>query len=183
MKTPKDLHINLIAFLSVLPLLLIGPRLLADETKTPDGDELTPAAARTAIDEMYKRWGRARIGLDTKEMETILAPDFYVSLYGQKISREKFIHDISQKRADVRLTRFDTDILTVRRTENEWTVVISEKIELTSAGSATASHKVCSHWVTRDGWRKTGDKWQATFSEAIGHENWPPNTTPPVKGW
>jgi hypothetical protein len=99
------------------------------------------------------------------------------------LSREKFLHDISQDRPGYRLTRFDTEILTVRKTEKDWTVVISEKLEVTVAGSDGQKQKVCSLWVTRDGWRNEGDKWLVTSSEAIGHENWAPGITPPIKGW
>ena len=62
-------------------------------------------------------------------------------------------------------------------------MVIAEKIEVTILGSGGETRKACSFWVTRDGWRKEGEKWLVTFSEAIGHENWGPGATPPIKGW
>ncbi len=128
-------------------------------------------------------WGRARVELDKKTMDSILAPDFYVSLYGHKISREKFISVLSQKRSGSRLTRFDTDILTVKKTEKDWTVLIAERLEFTILGSEGETTKAYTFWVTRDGWRKEGEKWLVTFSEAIGHENWEPGTKPPIRDW
>jgi hypothetical protein len=167
----------------LLPFLLAVSMPAPNQLQEPKRDELTPAAARAAIDAMYKQWGRARVGLDKETLNSILAPDFHVSLYGQEISREKFLSDISQKRSGSRLTRFDTDILTVRKTDKDWTVVISEKIEFTIPGSGDEERKVYSLWVTRDGWRNEGGKWFVTFSEAIGHENWEPGTKPPIRDW
>ena len=169
--------------LCLLPFVLAAFVLAEDQPQTPTQGALTPAAARAAIDARYKAWGRARVELDRETLDSILAPDFYVSLYGQRMSRQKFLSDISQERPGVRLTRFDTDILTVQKTEKDWTVVISEKIEVTIGGSGGEPQKVCSCWVTRDGWRNEGGTWLVTFSEAIGHENWEPGTNPPIAGW
>jgi hypothetical protein len=116
-------------------------------------------------------------------MDSVLAPEFYVLLNGRKISREQFLSDISRELKGIRLTRFDADILTVQRTEKGWTVVITEKLELVNLGSGGETGKACSFWVTRDGWRKDGDKWLVTFSEAIGYENWKPGTKPPLENW
>jgi hypothetical protein len=115
-------------------------------------DELTLAAARTAIGEMYDAWGRARVELDKATLDSILAPDFYVLLEGRKISREKFLGDISSARTGYRLTRFDADILTVQRTEKGWTVVVNEKCELKIPAAGGVRAKVCSFRVARDGW-------------------------------
>ena len=38
-------------------------------------------------------------------------------------------------------------------------------------------------WITKDGWKKIGDKWIITFSEAIGRENWWEGIKPPFKDW
>jgi hypothetical protein len=156
---------------------------MANQLQAPKPDELTPVAARAEIKAMYDQWGRARVELDKETLDSILAPDFYVSLYGRKLTRETFLSDISRKRPGTRLTRFDANILTVQKTETDWTVVISEKLEVTMDGPDGRAQKACSFWVTRDGWRKEGDKWLVTFSEAIGHENWAPGTTPPIQGW
>ena len=176
-----------VTILCLLPFLMAASALVANPRPTPKQVEkpveLTPTTARTAIGTMYGAWGRARVEMDKEKMESILAPEFYVLLDGRKISREKFISDISQERVGVRLTRFDTDILTVQSTEKGWTVVITEKLEFEVSRSGGEIQKACSFWVTRDGWRKEGDKWLVTFSEAIGHENWKPGTLPPLKDW
>ncbi|UCC32580.1 MAG: nuclear transport factor 2 family protein, partial [Phycisphaerales bacterium] len=174
MKSLRYCFPGLAAAFCLLPLYLAASVLAANLLQAPKQGELTPAAARAAIDAMYKKWGRARVELDRETMDSILAPDFYVLLYGQRLSREKFLSDISQERSGFRLSRFDTDILTVRKTEKDWTVVISEKLEVTILGSDGEKQKACSLWVTRDGWRKERGKWLVTFSEAIGHENWEP---------
>jgi hypothetical protein len=155
----------------------------ASQPKTSEQGALSPEVARAAIDAMYKTWGHARVNLDRETLDSVLAPDFYVSLYGQRLSRQKFLDDICQERPGYRLTRFDTDVLTVQKTEEGWTVVISEKIEVTILGSGSETRKACSLWVTRDGWRNEGGTWLVTFSEAIGHENWQPGTTPPLGDW
>ncbi len=175
--------ISFLAAFCLLSLLLAGSVLVANEPPASKPRELTPAAARKAINERYEAWGRARVGFDKMAMDSMLAPDFYVQLYGRRISRDKFLSDISEQRPGSRLTRFDTAILTLQRTEEGWTVVITEKLELEVVGSDGKPAKVCSFWVTRDGWRQAGEKWLVTFSEAIGHENWAPGTTPPIKDW
>ncbi|MFH1416918.1 MAG: hypothetical protein ABII12_01335 [Planctomycetota bacterium] len=183
MKPLRHPPLGFAAAFCLLPLLLIGPVLVANEPPTPKQRELTPAAARAAISARYEAWGRARVELDKKTMDSMLAPDFYVSLYGRRLSRDQFISDISEPRSGTHLTRFDTEILTVKKTEEGWTLVIAEKLERMIAGPDGKPAKVCSFWVTRDGWRQEGEKWLVTFSEAIGHENWEPGTTPPIKGW
>ncbi len=183
MKSLRYCFPALAAALCLSPFLLAASVLAVNQLETPKQDELTPAAARAAIDATYTKWGRARVELDKETLDSIMAPDFYVSLYGRKLSREKFLSDISQERPGSRLTRFDTDILTVRKTEKDRTVVISEKLEITMVGSDGETHKAYSFWVTRDGWRKDGEKWLVTFSEAIGHENWKPGTKPPIRDW
>jgi hypothetical protein len=184
MKSLRYCFPALAAAFCLLPLLLAASELAADQPQTTGQDELTFEAAREAIDAAYKRWGRGRVEYDKETLDSMLAPDFYVSLYGRKISREKFLSDITEERPRARLTRFDVDILTVRQTEKDWTVVIAEKLELTIIGADGETKKMCSLWVTRDGWRKEdGDKWLVTFSEAIGHENWKPGTKPPIRDW
>ena len=183
MKSLRYCFCGLAAAFCLLPILLAASVLVANQSQAPEQDELTPAAARAAINARYKSWGRARVELDRQTLDSILAPDFYVSLYGQRLSRDKFLSDISQERPGFRLTRFDADILTVQKTEKDWTVVISEKLEITIAGPGGQTRKACSFWITRDGWRNEAGKWLVTFSEAIGHENWEPGTKPPIRDW
>lgn len=172
-----------LAILCVLPLLLTASALVANPSQDSESIDVTTAAARAAIEAQYDAWGRARVELDKETMDSILAPDFYVLLYGKKISRGKFIGDISQEREGSSLTRFDADVLTVRKSETGWTAVITEKLELAILGSGGETQKVCSLWVTRDGWRREGDEWLVTFSEAIGHEYWEPGAAPPIPHW
>jgi hypothetical protein len=183
MKLLRYSRIGIVVIVCLSPLLLPASSLVANQLQAPKQEELTAAAARAEIESMYDAWGRARVELDREKMESILAPDFYVLLYGQKISREQFISDISRESPGSRLTRFDTEILTVQKTEKGWTVVIAEKLEVAILGSGGKEQKLCSLWVTRDGWRKEGPKWLVTFSEAIGHEGWGPDVKTPIKDW
>ena len=145
--------------------------------------EVTAADARAGIVAAYERWGRARVALDRATLDSIMAADFYVSLYGQKLTREKFLSDITKKGVHSHLTRFDTEVLTVRKTGRTWSVVISEKLEFAADDREGGKHKVCCMWVTRDTWRNQDGKWLVTSSEAIGHENWAPDTKPPFNNW
>ena len=183
MKSLRRTTAGPVAILCLVPLLLAAPALTANQDPAPKEGQVTAAAARAAITEQYEAWGRARVELDRQTLDSILAPDFHVLLYGRKVSREQFLNDISRERLGARLTRFDADILTVQQAEAGWTVVIREKLEITMMGSGGKPHKACSLWVTRDGWRQTGDKWVVTYSEAIGHENWTPGTKPPISDW
>jgi len=183
MKSLRSCCCVLAATCCLSAFVLVASVLAADQVEAAKEVELTPAAARSAIDAAYRTWGRARVELDRETMDSMLDPEFYVSLYGQRLSREKFLSDISRERSGARLTRFDTDILTVQKTEKDWTVVISEKLEITSVGSGGETRTACSFWVTRDGWRTEGGQWLVTFSEAIGHENWEPGDKPPISDW
>jgi len=178
MKSKRFVQFFLAAVFCLLPLFLVASE-PAGETPAAE----TPASARAAIEAKYDVWGRARVALDKKTLDSILAPDFYVLLYGQKISREKFLGDITREREGASLTRFDADVLTVRQSETGWTAVITEKLELAVITSEGETEKVCSLWITRDGWRKEGDEWLVTFSEAIGHEYWEPGAAPPIAHW
>jgi hypothetical protein len=172
-----------IVLLFLVLFLLIASLLAARPLQETKQAEVTPAAAREAIEAGYAVWARARIEYDKEAMESMLAPEFHVILEGREISGEKFVGDVSQKRDDVRLTRFDPEVLTVQKSEKGWTVVITEKLELEVAQPGGESKKVCSFWVTRDGWRRRGGKWLVTYSEAIGYEYWEPGALPPMKDW
>ena len=124
------------AVLCLFPCLLAASAIVANQLEAPKQDELTVAAARAAINETFDRWGRARVERDKETMDAMLSPDFYVLLYGRKLSREQFINDISQDRSNSRITRFETDILTVKKNEKDWTVVVSEKVEVAILGSS-----------------------------------------------
>ncbi len=184
MNTRRFSKISLLAILGLSPFLVAASALvqdeLADATKQA---ELTLADVRAAVIETYDRWGSGRVEYDKEAMDSILAPDFYVSLYGEKLSREEFLGSVSVARPGSSLTRFDVDVLTVRKSEEGWTAVIAEKVEFLIPGSDGKQEKVCSYWVTRDGFARQGDDWVITFSEAIGHENWAPGVMPPINDW
>jgi len=149
-----------------------------DADKGPSNDSV-----RKEIDAMYEEWGAARVSLDREKMEKILAPEFYALLNGRKIPRDEFVQRVSEKRQGSTLTRFDAKVLTVQRTKDSFTVVITEKIEFEITGPDKKPLKVYSFWVTRDNCRKEDEKWIVTSSEAIGYENWKPGTAPPIQDW
>ncbi len=171
------------AALFVLPLLLGLSALALEQAGERGPDELDAAEVRQELTAMYEAWGRARVALDREAMEAILAPEFLVQLYGQEISREKFVTDVSQQRPGSRLGRFDASILTVQQTGEAWTVVIDEKLEFEIDVAEGQTQKLCSYWITRDGCRKEGERWLVTSSEAIGHQNWAPGEEPPIEDW
>lgn len=183
MNTTYHYSFVLVVIISLSPLLAGAVALMQNHSAAPKSAELTLADARAPIGATYVRWGRARVGIDRKALDVILAPDFYVSMYGRKISRDTFLNEISTEFPDRRLTRFDVDVLTVRKTDWGWTAVIAEKIEYSISGSSGEKQKQCGYWVTRDGFSHEGDKWLITFSEVIGHERWAPGETLPIEDW
>jgi hypothetical protein len=183
LKTTYYGYFGLATFICLSPVLVAASVLIQAQPRIPKPAEFTLAEARAAIVATYARWGKARIKIDKKAMDSIVAPEFYVSMYGRKLSREEFLSDIGIEQPGFRLTRFDVDVLTVRKTERGWTAVIAEKVEVATPGSEGNPQKRCSYWVTRDGFSIEGDELLITFSEAIGHENWAPGETPPIGGW
>ncbi len=171
------------AIVCLLPLVVAASAIATKKGEPVKQEGLSLTAVRAAIGEGSKKWSRARVEYDKEAMEALTAPDFYVSLYGKKIDREQFIRDCSTKGPGARLTRFETEILTVRKDEKGWTAVIGEKVEFTMTGPDGEARKAYSYWVTRDGWRQEGEKWLCTYSEAIGHENWRGGSKPPISGW
>ncbi len=171
------------ALLFAFPALIAALALAAQPQQDAEEPALTPAIVRAEMTEVYKRWGKARVEYDKETMDSILAPEFLVQLYHREISREKFLSDVSQVRPGGRLTRFDADIMTVRKAEEEWVVVITERLEIDVTTEAGEVQKVCSLWITRDGCRKEDGSWLVTSSEAIGHEYWEPGETPPIRDW
>ena len=144
--------------------------------------EMDAASARQAIIQLNQMWGKARLDYDTPTYEKTLAPDFYVEIDGTKQTRQQFIDEISKKQPNLKFLRFDVDVLTVMKNGDHWDAVIGEKLEAEFPGKDGAKHHGYSYWVTRDGWKQTGDQWQALYSIAIGHQNWL-DAKPPVVGW
>ena len=140
--------------------------------------QITVTEARKIIAEGNIKWGKARVDFDKKTFEEMLSPDFYVIIGERKISRQEFIDGISFQPPGGKLLRFDATVLTVQQTPEGWVAIIHEKIE-----RETPAGKIYSLWITKDGWKKEGDKWLITFSEALGNESWRDGSKPPFRDW
>ena len=143
---------------------------------------LTPVEARKIIADGNREWGRARVALDTAAFERTLAPDFYVQMPDKKISRKEFLDMISSNPPGAKLVRFDASVLTVEPAPSSdgWVATIQEKLEFERTDGKP---RVYSLWITRDTWKKLGDRWVVTSSEAIGDEFWRDGTKPPFGDW
>src|SRR5262245_16134771 len=128
----------------------------------PKGDL---AQARAELAEMYAIWGKARVDVDRATLEELLAPDFRLLLDGKTSTRKEFLDQVTGT-GNVRLTRFDVDILTLKRTGATWTAVIAEKLEWEFPGTDGATKKIGDLWVTRDVCAKEGEGWRFHSSEA-----------------
>jgi len=158
--------------LAALPF--VAPR-LAPAGNGPIRDELTA---------VYGRWEKARTSFDTATFEQMLAPDFFCQIGAQKMTRAEFLAQISVKQPGAELTRFDSDILTLRQDKDgAWVAVITEKLEFEGKGPDGKPNHVYSLWVTKDRFKKTGEAWQVLSSEAIGNENWSGGELPPFADW
>ena len=140
------------------------------------------ASVRTALEAQYRAWGEARVAYDREAMEAMVVPDFYIQLADRRLSGKAFLDQASRANPRNPLTRFDVEILSVEPSDDGWRLVISEKLEWTPAGAERQAPGLYSLWVTRDGWRREGDKWLATFSEEVGHQNWR-DGAPPFEDW
>ena len=72
------------------------------------------AEGRKILVELNREWGKARVAFDRAAFERTLAPDFYVQLKDQRLTRKEFVDEISSPSPRARLTRFDVEVLTVR---------------------------------------------------------------------
>ena len=144
-----------------------------------DSPQITAAEAREIIADGNRQWGKARVEFDKEMYEKMLAPDFYAQLPDRRLTRQEFIDVIMYERPGSKLTRFDATVLTVQQTAaDEWVALIHEKLEV-----ELPDDMLYSLWITRDGWKKVGDRWVITFSEAIGYENWYGGEKPPFEDW
>jgi hypothetical protein len=151
--------------------------------QTPQSQDPQDAAkARQAIIDLNKMWGKARVAIDKATFDKTLAPDFYVEIDGQKQTRQQFIDEISQTNTQIKMVRFDVNVLTVTKNGDHWDAVIQEKLEGKGKGKDGKEHHLYSLWITRDGWKPEGDHWQALYSIAIGYQNWR-DQAPPVDHW
>jgi hypothetical protein len=162
--------LRIIAALSLLSMSLLGQ----------EPPALSRAEARKIIVDLNREWGTARVAFDKPKFEKMLAPDFHVQLPDQKLTRKEFIDEISAPSRGGKLTRFDVEVLTVAPSGDAWVALIEEGLEFARAdGKGT----VYSLWVTRDRWKKFGDRWMALSSEAIGNESWRDGAKPPFRDW
>ena len=157
--------------------------LLASATGPLFGQSAPPlslAEARRIIADGNREWGRARVALDQAVFQRMLAPDFYVQLPDQRMTRQQFLDRISTNPPTAKLTRFDASVLTVEPSPDGWVAVIQEKLEYERADGKGKAYAL---WITRDGWKKIGDRWVVTFSEAVGSEFWRDGAKPPFEDW
>jgi hypothetical protein len=162
-----------------LAVLLLAPAVVS-LCETQSVAPPSRAQARKIIVDLNREWGRARVEHDRATLDRMLAPEFFVQLRDRKLTRAEFLDEISSPSGGGKLTRFDVAVLTVEPDGDGWVAVIEEKLELVpSDGGATAY----SLWITRDRWKRFGDRWMALSSEAIGHESWRNGEKPPLREW
>ncbi len=144
---------------------------------------LDAEAARAAIVDLNKTWGKARVEYDRVQMDKMLAPDFFVQIGKQRISRKDFIDQNSAKRSAV-LKRFDVSVLTVQPGDDgAWLAMITEKLEVEVTRPDGKKENIYSLWVTRDTWKPADGKWLALSSEGVGYEYWRGDKKPPAAAW
>jgi ketosteroid isomerase-like protein len=156
--------------------------LLAVIVTAAAGAQSAPAVnsteARKAIEAGYTEWAKARVALDMNTIERMLAPDFYFQLPDRKLTRQEFI----DRMHSFKITRFDASVLTVEPRGNDWSVVISAKVEEETKDEHGKTSKVYIMLVARDGWRKSNDnQWTLLSSEPLGRQRW--QESPPVANW
>jgi hypothetical protein len=149
------------------------------QISSQDRVTLTATEARKIITDGYRDWSRARVALDRKVFEKMLASGFTIQQPGRKLTRQEFIDGISIDRPDGKLTRYDTTVLTVQPTADGWVAIIQEKIEIEAPGG----NKGYSLRITRAGWKQEDHRWMITDAETIGHENWTGGAKPPFPDW
>lgn len=166
-----------LSVLALLPFLLLAFAPL----------RATPATQATAVrDELravQAEWDRARTSFDRPTFERMLAPDFFVRMGSQRMTRDEFLAEISRQRPGLRLARFESTLLTLAQEDGAWTGVVLEKLEVEMDHPDGTPRKACSLWVTKDRFRKDGDDWRILSSEALGQESWAAGEPPPFDDW
>jgi hypothetical protein len=167
-----------------LPLLFCVPLAwaLCLDPLLPRTPAQSPAeAVRDEIAAFNAAWDEARTSYDVEAFERMLAPDFWVQIGPQKLTRAEFIAQIAKPQPAARLVRFDTQLLTLRQEQGDWYGVITEKLEIELTRPDGGTGRIYSLWVTKDGFRKGAEGWKCLSSEALGWENW--NAPPPIPDW
>jgi hypothetical protein len=141
------------------------------------------AEVRDELMAVNAAWDAARTSHDVAAFERMLAPDFWVQIGPQRMTRAEFIAEISRQQPGARLARFESEILTLNREEDVWAAVVEEKLEVEVTGPDGEKKTSCSLWITKDRFRKDGDEWTTLSSEAMGWEGWGAGEAPPFDDW
>jgi len=143
-------------------------------------------AIRAELTAVNKAWSAVRLAYDSATAERMLAPDFYVVLPAQRLSRQQFLSSVAQRPPGGKLARFDNPILIITKDANkeEYVAVVVEKLEYERPrADGSGVDKMYGLWVSRDGYRRVGSGWQIMYSEAIGFQNWAGGKKPPLADW
>ena len=111
------------------------------------------AAIREQLTAVNKAWSAVRLTYDSAAANRMLTPDFFVLMYGQKISRADFITMVSKPQPGTKLVRFDNPILSIFKDpqKEEYTAAVMEKIEYERPrADGSGTDKMYSLWITRD---------------------------------
>ena len=140
---------------------------------------VSPAEARTAIQAAYAEWAKARVAVDLRTIERMLAPDFYFQLPDRKFTRQEFIDRVHS----LKITRFVETVLTVEPRDSDWSVFIFARVEVETKDQDGKTSKEYRALVSRDGWRKVNDhQWTLLSSEALSQQRWK-DERPPIANW
>ena len=123
MKSRLATYMNLGGRILVSTLLAVIVTTTAAEQSAP---AVSSDEARKAIQAGYGEYAKARLVVDMNTIERILAPDFYFQNPDRKYTRQEFIDTVPK----LKITRFDASVLTVEPRGNDWSVIISAKVEV-----------------------------------------------------
>jgi len=172
----RSLRMNLGWGILVSTLLAVIVTAAAGAQSAP---AVSPAEARTAIQAAYAEWAKARVAVDLKTIERMLAPDFYFQLPDRKFTRQEFIDRVHS----LKITRFVETVLTVEPRGNEWAALVLEKLEGEIKDNNGKTSKIYAMGVARDGWGKVNDnQWTLLWSEQLGQQQWK-EERPPIANW
>jgi hypothetical protein len=122
---------------------------------------------------------KARVAVDLKTIERMLAPDFYFQLPDRKFTRQEFIDRVHS----LKITRFVETVLTVEPRDSDWSVFIFARVEVETKDQDGKTSKEYRALVSRDGWRKVNDhQWTLLSSEALSQQRWK-DERPPIANW
>ena len=144
---------------------------------------MTPAAMRDIVVRWNEDWGRARLALDTATLERMLPAEYTASVGGETMSREDFMAVAKSPPPEIRLTRFDTRVLTIQPDSTWWVATIQEKLEFTRKNQDGTLDRRAALWIIRDRWDKVNGQWRLVHGEVIGNETWRNGAKPPFADW